>query len=59
MLSNDEVPQIITDCENRESKLSDWERTFIDSVKTQTTNGRALTEAQKSRLEVIWDKVTG
>ncbi len=53
-MSDDEA-QMIKDCEARESKLSDWEREFIDSI-----GGRdSLTERQSSRLEAIWDRVTG
>ena len=29
MSEHDEHQQMVTDCENRESKLTDWERTFI------------------------------
>ena len=53
-----EHQQLIDDCEKRESKLSDWERTFIDSISSQLAKGRGLTDKQAERLEQIWEKVT-
>lgn len=50
----DEERQMIADCEARESKLSDWERGFIDSIGRSDT----LTERQAAKLEAIWDRVT-
>lgn len=50
--------QMIEDCENRESKLTDWERGFIDSLRHATDKGYSLTEKQVKILEEIWDKVT-
>ena len=51
-------PQMIVDCENRESKLSDWERQFVDSISRQLANGHALTAKQSETLDDIWEKVT-
>ena len=53
-----EVQQQIEDCEHREQRLSDWERTFIDSVKRQLEAGRSLTQKQQETLDEIWDKAT-
>ena len=50
--------QMIDDCEKRESKLTDWERTFIDSIHTQLATGRPLTEKQAERLDAIWERIT-
>ena len=49
---------MVADCVQRESKLSDWERSFIDSLENQLANGRALSEKQVARLDEIWEKVT-
>ena len=49
---------LVEDCENREQRLSDWERTFIDSVRRQLDAGRPLTAKQSDTLNDIWDKVT-
>ena len=53
-----EQAQLIADCELREEKLSDWERSFIDSLSRQLTDGRGLSQKQIDRLEEIWEKVT-
>ena len=57
-MTNEEADQLIADCENRESRLSDWERQFIDSVSQQRGNGRHLSERQAETLETIWNKAT-
>jgi hypothetical protein len=55
---NDEHLQLIEDCEDREDRLTDWERTFIDSVKRALEGGGALSEKQAEKLESIWERVT-
>lgn len=54
----DEALTLVEDCENRESKLTDWERTFIDSIKRQLEVGNSLTIAQDEKLNEIWERVT-
>ena len=49
---------LIQDCENREERLDDWERGFLDSIRRQLENNRRLTDAQETRLNAIWEKVT-
>ena len=49
---------MVEDCEKRESKLSDWERGFIDSIKNQLQAGHALTARQAETLDAIWERVT-
>jgi hypothetical protein len=58
MSQHDEHLQMVEDCENRESKLTDWERSFIDSIRSQMERGRALSEKQAERLDAIWERVT-
>jgi predicted neutral ceramidase superfamily lipid hydrolase len=53
-----EQEQMVVDCENRESKLSDWERTFIDSISRQLQQGKTLSEKQDAQLTKIWERVT-
>ncbi len=55
---HDEHPAMIEDCEKRESKLTDWERSFIDSLSAQVARGRALTDKQAAALDRIWERVT-
>lgn len=53
-----EHEQQVADCERRESRLTDWERGFIDSVSRQLAAGRRLTERQADTLSTIWEKAT-
>lgn len=55
---HDEHLTMVTDCENRESKLTDWERTFIDSIRSQLEASRPLSEKQRETLDRIWERVT-
>lgn len=54
----DEHLQLIEDCEARESRLSDWDRQFLDSVKRQLEGGGSLTEKQSDKLGEIWERAT-
>lgn len=54
----DEIETMLNDCENRESKLTDWERNFIASLGERIGRGKRLTEAQEEHLELIWNRVT-
>jgi hypothetical protein len=61
--THEDHQQMVKDCEDRESKLTDWERGFIDSIGRQLAQGRALSEKHAERLEaiwldVIWERVT-
>lgn len=55
---NDEHMTMVEDCEKRESRLGDWERTFVDSIKHQLSEGRSLTPKQVEALDAIWAKAT-
>ena len=57
-MNADDDDTMIEDCETRESKLSDWERGFIDSLKAWRARGIPLTDKQRERLNAIWDRVT-
>jgi hypothetical protein len=54
----DEYQSMISDCENRESRLSEWEQEFIQSLSEQLGTGRTLSIKQIDRLDIIWEKVT-
>jgi len=58
MIHFDEHQQMVQDCETRESKLTDWERGFIDSISRQIAEGRSLSDKQAERLDTIWERVT-
>lgn len=55
---SDEYARMLDDCEKRESKLSDWEIGFIDSLGMQIAAGRLPTAKQIAKLEAIWERVT-
>lgn len=52
------LAQMVTDCEDRESKLTDWERGFIDSMRSQIDASRTLSDEQAETLDRIWERVT-
>ncbi len=56
--TTDEALQIVADCEARESRLTEWEGEFVDSIRRQLERGRTLTERQDETLSRIWDKAT-
>lgn len=58
MSAADDTSQMIEDCEERESRLTDWERSFIDSIKEQYSRGRGLSLKQSEALDRIWTKAT-
>lgn len=53
-----EYAQLIEDCEKRESRLSDWDREFIDSIKKRLADGTPLTPKQVEKLDEIWERAT-
>jgi len=53
----EEQQQMMEDCEARESKLTDWERGFIDSM-TRRRPDLPLSQSQAETLDRIWDRVT-
>jgi hypothetical protein len=58
MADREEQLQQIEDCENRESRLSDWDRSFLDSIKRQLEGGGSLTEKQSDKLDEVWERAT-
>ena len=58
MIPQDEIDTYIKDCENRESKMSPWEQSFIQSIREQFDRTESLSRDQNEKLEQIWDKVT-
>ena len=58
MSKADDNMVLIEDCEKRESKLSDWDRLFLDSIRAQLEKDKPLTERQTAALEGIWERIT-
>lgn len=54
----DEYLQLLDDCEARESRLSDWEREFADSLRRQIEGGRPPTQKQIDALDSMWERAT-
>jgi len=55
-----EYLEMIKDCENRESRMTEWECKFISSLrdKLELTNPFPLTEKQVEKLDDIWNRIT-
>ncbi|WP_172417158.1 hypothetical protein [Pandoraea apista] len=58
MSAHDEHQQMVKDCIDREAKLTDWERSFIDSIERQLAQDRPLSQKQSDTLDSIWERVT-
>lgn len=58
MSAHDEHQQMVKDCIDREAKLTNWERSFIDSIERQLAQDRALSQKQADTLDSIWERVT-
>ena len=58
MSNQDEHLTMVQDCENRESKLTNWERQFVDSLRAQLESSRPLSQKQADALDAIWSRVT-
>lgn len=53
-----EYVRMIEDCEKRDTRLTDWETDFIDSLGRQLAEGRRPTPKQIEVLDRIWEKAT-
>lgn len=53
-----ECVTLIEDCEARESRLDDWQRQFIDSIRRQLERGQRLTRQQQEKLDEVWEHAT-
>ena len=49
---------LIEDCEKRESRLSDWDRGFLESIGSQIARGARPTPKQVDKLDEIWERAT-
>lgn len=54
----DEYQTMLDDCESRESRMTEWEQSFCDSLAAQLGKGRSPTPKQIETLDRIWEKVT-
>ena len=54
----DEYVTLLDDCEQREERLSEWERGFVDSLRRQIEQGRRPTPKQLEALDRAWERAT-
>ena len=54
----DEYLTLLDDCEKREEQLTDWERGFVDSLRSQLENDRRPSVKQIEMLDGIWERAT-
>lgn len=54
----DEYFTMLDDCEKRESRLTDWERGFVDSLRNQLERDRRPSAKQIETLGNIWERAT-
>lgn len=52
-----DIVDLLDECETQESKLSDWEREFVDSVSDQVARKRGLTSRQYEKLQDVVDRL--
>ena len=49
---------LLDDCEQRSERLSDWECSFVDSLRRQIEAGRAPSPKQIEILDSTWERAT-
>ena len=54
----DEYITLLDDCEQREERLTEWERGFVDSLRAQIVEGRRPTPKQIEALDRAWERAT-
>ena len=54
----DEYLTLLADCEQRESRLTEWERDFVDSLRRHFEHDRCPSQKQIDTLDGIWERAT-
>ncbi len=54
----DEYITLIEDCEQRNEELTEWELTFIDSLRRQIEAGRHPSVKRIECLDKVWERAT-
>lgn len=54
----DEYLTMVDDCEQRESRMTEWEAGFVDSIRHRLEQEKPLSEKQTETLDRIWERVT-
>jgi hypothetical protein len=50
--------EMLDDCEDRDTKMTEWELGFCESIRDRLENNVPLTVKQADTLENIWERVT-
>ena len=54
----DEYLTLVDDCEKRESRLTEWDSGFVDSIRHRLEKEQPLSAKQAETLDKIWERVT-
>lgn len=54
----DEYLTLVEDCEKRESRLTEWETGFVDSIRRRLEKEQRLSAKQIETLDSIWERAT-
>ena len=54
----DEYLTLVDDCEKRESRLTEWEASFVASIRSKLEQEFPLSQKQIETLDKIWERVT-
>jgi hypothetical protein len=54
----DEYLKMIDDCKKRESRISEWECSFIESIRARLEQEKLLSPKQVETLDKIWERAT-
>ena len=54
----DEYLTMVDDCEKRESRLTEWEIGFLDSIRHRLERELLLSAKQPEALDKIWERAT-
>lgn len=54
----DEYLKMIDDCDKRESRLSEWDCSFIESIRSRLEQEKPLSTKQIETLDKIWERAT-
>lgn len=58
MSDDDDYAQLVEDCNNRDTKMTDWEQRFISDMDRRLQQGDVLTERQREKIVEIWERIT-
>lgn len=54
----DEYLKMVDDCEKRESRLSEWDCNFLESIRSRLEQEKPLSAKQTDTLDKIWERAT-